>query len=185
MSNIINKDIKRTKKKVDEELMNNIDVEKRNMINFLEQDRKTKTEKEAISDAEKLSYLYGVLKNRKAQAYLKDLSARLDSNEEQENELRIARETSQMLEETLENFEGKILDSIADNGKLHQKIDSLEHTIMDLRIRLATVTRQRDSIKEKANEMNGQIDLHRRALSASEREITYLNARLHVERTAK
>lgn len=138
--------------------------EKRELINFLENDRNSYVAEKNVnpSNVPILDHPYN----------LDDLK----------QELRIARETAMMLEETLESYENKILDSIADNGDLHQKIDFLKTEMTELRIKYATVKRQRNELRNKNDEYRGQLDLYKRSLSSSEREITYLNARLHVGR---
>ncbi|MHC4871350.1 MAG: hypothetical protein ACYTFY_05860 [Planctomycetota bacterium] len=152
--------------------------EKREIINFLEQDRGSYSdEKDSyINDDSEFDYT----RNDEKPEYVND-SSEINTLK---NELRIAKETSIMLEESLQSYEDKILDSIADNGSLHQQIDSLKTEIVELRIKSATAKRQRNEIRTTADELRGQLDLYRRALSSSEREITYLNAKLHVERVS-
>lgn len=101
-----------------------------------------------------------------------------ETEEEDGRDLRVARETCTMLEETVEAFEGRLLDAIAENGRLHKRIHELKGERMDLRATLASVTRQRDELRTRTEDLRHEGQAHREALSAAEREILFLNERL-------
>ncbi|MFW5858193.1 MAG: hypothetical protein ACOCX4_09965 [Planctomycetota bacterium] len=92
--------------------------------------------------------------------------------------LRISEETCKMLEETVQGFEGRLLDAIAENGRLHKRAYELKDEVMDLRATAASVTRQRDELRSRVDDLRHRGVQHREALSAAEREILFLNERL-------
>jgi chromosome segregation ATPase len=93
---------------------------------------------------------------------------------EAQKALRVSEDTCRMLEDSLTDFEGRILDSIAKNGKLYQRISDLEEQIMDLRVTIANVTRQREALRNRVESLLAAACKAENAVAASERELTYL-----------
>lgn len=91
--------------------------------------------------------------------------------------LRAAQATCKMLEETVESFETKLLDTIAENGRLHESLDQIREELFQARSRIATLTRQRDGLRRQLDDSLNQGTDYVRALSAAEREIFYLHAK--------
>ncbi|MFH0910156.1 MAG: hypothetical protein V1918_01415 [Planctomycetota bacterium] len=100
----------------------------------------------------------------------------------QEEALKERQATCSLLEETVKSLEEKLLETISDNGGLHQELDSARDKIFLLRKEIALLTRQRDMLRTRIEALRDEYADHCHALAAAEREIMYLNARFLDER---
>jgi chromosome segregation ATPase len=92
--------------------------------------------------------------------------------------LHCAEATNRLLEETVQTYENKLLDVIAENGDLHQQVDKQQTALFTSKANVANVMRQRNELRDRVEELMEERESFRRALSAAERELVYVNARL-------
>jgi chromosome segregation ATPase len=89
-----------------------------------------------------------------------------------------AEATCEELEGTVADFEQKLLDAIAENGGLHERLEASRLRTLELRSAVVDLTRQRDGLRALAERLQEHGDAHLRALAAAEQEMAFLNDRL-------
>jgi chromosome segregation ATPase len=161
-----------------------VDAQKRRLIGELEQIRVDAAESPPLC----LEGCAGRLRRAvdENEALLSDLEYLVEAArnvpESTRKALRSSENTRKMLEDTIDSFEGKLLEAIAENGRLHERLDRMQTSLCSVKADAAGVVRQRDELRTQLeDELSSRVtQLH--AMAAAEREILHLNDRLLRER---